>query len=727
MNVSLFKQIKDTTGGHTLGITEMFDSITNGHWIEHVDRVRAAKDKASQREIKKSVPYFTASGTFQHRKDDGLVQHSGVIAIDFDNLDDVKDIKSWLALDRFSWFTCESVSGNGLCVFVKIDPTKHRESFDYLSEYYLQNYKLEIDQACKDISRPRFVTYDPDGVLNQSAERLSFDREREFDPERIIGIAENMLRNSNDGERHNQLLKAARLMGGYIGSGLLDESTVEQRLNSCWMERGADEKYTHAKTIADGIMYGKNSPITIEAFKAQTKQSAENKKRLGMIFKHAREINRAGRSWDSSDVIQLCELHLISKSKVEQIFKTVFDEEKHMFGFDDKPKFVKTEIVIADNWEFRRNVVTQSTDARIRKDRNSKFIKVNFDTVARFAQHCGMITSPDKIKSLLRSDFVPEYDPIKSYFLNLPDWDGKTDYIKQFGDHVKCKDQKFWCDMLKKHMVRSIEQIMDGRVNRFVLVLVGEKQATGKSTFVRSLSPFPLGEYYTESKVRDDKDGQFSFAENFIYNIEELSDMKNGDVNRLKAIISQAIIKERKPYGHDVESIPRRCSFFGSTNNAQFLTDTENTRWLCHDIQSIDWGYSKINIHDVWSQAWTMYQQKFESQLTKDESEFQSMKNKNYEVSDIGKELISKCFKVCDRSHKKAVFMTTADIIEHLLLQTNGNFNFQSRIIGKYMIQLEFLQDRKRVNGNVARGYYVEKIVGAYMDENENEPNKKLF
>lgn len=719
MNVSIFKTIKDTTGGHEVAINDVFDAIVHGQWVEHVERVRSTTDKTEQRELKKVVPYFTASGTFTHRRDDGIKHHSGIIAIDFDNLDDVNDVKSFIGCDRFSWFTCISVSGGGLCVFVKIDPNRHRESFDFLSDYYLTNYGLQIDQACKDISRPRFVTFDPDAVLNVSAVRLDLDREKQFDPEKILSIAENMIRNSTPGERHNKLLKASRLMGGYIGSGLIDEFEADQRLQSVWCEREFDPGYNFKQTIIDGIKYGKSAPITAEHFHEQIKKSAENKKHIAQVYAQARAINRAGREYDGNDIVAMCETYLLNKTRVEQIFRDVFEMEKIYFDFDNKPKHVKTEIVIADKWEFRRNVVTQSTDCRVRADQNAKFEKVNFDTVTRFALHCGQITSVDKIKSLLRSDFVPDYDPLKSYFLNLHDWDGSRDFISDYANFIQTDDQQFWLTMFKKHIVRCVAQIMNHDVNRFVCVLVGEKQATGKSTFVRSLSPFPGGQYYTESKVRDDKDGQFAFAENFIYNIEELSDMKNTDVNRLKAIISQTIIKERKPYAHDVEPVVRRANFFGSTNNAQFLTDTENTRWLCHNIQSIGWGYSKIDIHDLWAQAFALWKSGFDFQLTADENEHQRQHNKTHEVSDVGKELIARYFKVCDKNAQGAKFYTIADIVQQLTFNTNGGIKFNDRIIGKNMIQLGFNADRKRVNGNIVRGYYAQEIKGQYTDTDE--------
>lgn len=729
MNVSIFKTINDTTGGIELDVEQIFDGIKTGHWVQHVEKVRNAKDKAEQRQLKKTVPYFTASGTFTHRKDDGLKNHSGIIAIDIDDLDDVNDVKSYLCFDRYSWFTCESISGKGLCIFVKIEPDKHLESFLFLEKYYLENYDIKIDPACKDVSRPRFVTFDPNSIQNDSAVRLDIKKEKEFDPERIISIAENMIRNATQGERHNKLLKASRLMGGYVAGGLIDEMEIENRLKSTWIERDFDKAYNFEKTILDGINDGKASPITLEQFSAQIKKNHEDKKKTSAVFIYARELNRSGQKWQSSHVIQICEQYLLSKERVEQIFKDVYEKEAIYFNFDNKAKPVKTEIVIADKWEFRRNTVTQSTDYRVRQDKNSTFERVNYDTVTRYALHCGQTTSPDKIKSLLRSDFVPEYDPLKTYFLNLPAWDGKTDYIDKFANHVQTENQTFWLSMFKKHLIRSIGQIFDGSVNRYVCVLVGEKQASGKSTFIRSLSPFPNGQYYTESKVRDDKDGQFSFAENFIYNIEELSDMKNTDVNRLKAMISQAIIKERKPYATDIEAIPRRCTFFGSTNNGQFLTDTENTRWICNNVLSIDWNYSKIDISDVWSQAFALWsEKKFDAQLSKEENEIQASANKNYEVSDIGKELIAKYFEPLKKNDDGCNFFTVADIVEILKHETNGNVQFNDRIIGKNLTQLDFEKDRKRINGNVVRGYYAKKIVGQYQDldakpEQKNEDN----
>ena len=720
MNVSYFKTITETNGGVEISINDAFEAVISGEWSHHVEKVREGKTKDERTNLKKTVPYFTTSGTFKNRSLSGLIKHSGLIAIDFDNLIDVNEVKSYLAFDQYSYFTSVSIGGEGLCVIVKIDPEKHLESFKFLSEYYLKNYNLEVDQACKDIPRPRFVMHDADAILHDSAVRLNLEKERDFDAEKIIGIAENMIRKAPDGKRHNELLKASRLMGGYIGGGLLDENTVTARLVSVWYEKVFNKEYNYTATINDGISNGILSPITFEHYNKTTVKTAENKKQIAVIFAKAREINRAGRTWENGDLMDLLRTGVDVK-EIEKIFKKVFDEEGHFFGYDHMPKHVKMELAIDEKWEFRKNVVLGSTDYRIKANRLSMFEKVNYDTVTRYALHCGLSTSVDKVRSLLRSDFVTEYDPLKSYFLDMDKWDEKTDHIAEFAKSVKTKNDEFFLSMFKKHLVRSVAQIMNEEVNRYVFVLVGEKQATGKSTFIRSLSPFPKGQYYTEAKVKDDKDGQFSFAENFIYNIEELSDMKNSDANRLKAIISQSLIKERRPYQAEVESMPRRCTFFGSTNNSEFLTDTENTRWICNEVTAIDWNYSKLDISLLWSQAYALLNDpNFNMFLDQNELDIQSVSNKDYEVTTEATETIIQHFKPAIKEDPFAQFLTATEILQKIDTIIGGAVKFRKSQITTALKSLGYTEQRQRREGKFFRGYFV------VQEQIEAQPFKPL-
>ncbi len=445
-----------------------------------------------------------------------------------------------------------------------------------------------------------------------------------------------------------------------------------------------------------------------------------DKKAWSEVYAYIHEINRIGRPWTETDVKHLCEQHYLNKDKVTKSFEKIFAENKEEFGIADKPEIFKVEVWLKKNWDFSENEITQV--AEYRPKGSKKYELLNIDSIYRKMQHAGFKFTLDKLKSLLRSDFIHRYNPFFDYFENLPAWDRKTDYINELAKYVKVEDQPFFEAQFKKCLVRCIGCSMYGKENRIVFVLVGEKQSTGKSTFIRFLNPFGH-KYYTEAPMHNNKDSAFSLAENFIYNLEELASLSNIDVNRLKSIISTTTIKERKAYARDAIEQPRRANFFGSTNKTEFLTDTENTRWLCFNIIDIDWGYKEgVDINKVWSQAFYLFNDpEFNDQLTLEEAQYRDSKNKDYEINDLEKELIKRCFKVCEPHEGK--FYSNADILQ--TLQENGFSKLESRYIGKNMVQLGFKKTVKKINNHTVRGFYAKKVVGNYS--NPENGQEKLF
>jgi predicted P-loop ATPase len=439
------------------------------------------------------------------------------------------------------------------------------------------------------------------------------------------------------------------------------------------------------------------------------KISADEKLAWKDIYGFINQLNRSGRPWSETDVLNLCEIHLISESKITSAFVKIYKENKDEFGINDKPDIVKVEVWLKKNWIFAENEITQTTEIKTKKDKS--FEAMNIDSIYRKLQHVGFKFPFDKLKSLFKSDFVERYNPFNDYFNSLDPWDGKTDYITKLANYATVEDQEFFINQFKKTLVRCIGCGLYNRENRIVFVLVGEKQATGKSTFIRFLNPFGV-KYYTESPLHNNKDSSFSLAENFIYNLEELASLSNIDVNRLKSIISMASIKERKAYARDVMEQPRRANFFASTNKNEFLTDTENTRWLCFNLLKMDWGYTKdIDINKVWAQAYALYKDpEFSDQLTKEEAAHRDKKNKGYEINDYEKELIKQHFKICEVNTGE--FYSNADILE--ILQEDNRKKLDARYIGKNMVQLGFERGVRKINNHTVRGYFAKRMKSEY-------------
>ncbi len=86
--------------------------------------------------------------------------------------------------------------------------------------------------------------------------------------ERRIKAGIKMVENALEGDRHDTRVKAGRLIGGYLeGAAKVgytdysDDDVVEALYNAQKPSKGA--QYSERKTIADGVAYGRKSPITI--------------------------------------------------------------------------------------------------------------------------------------------------------------------------------------------------------------------------------------------------------------------------------------------------------------------------------------------------------------------------------------------------------------------------------------------------------------------------------
>ncbi len=121
-------------------------------------------------DIKNNIlPAYTVSGEFATRCKDGLIRHSGLICLDFDNVSDPEALKRSFEDIMFIRYAALSVSGRGVFAIIEIaDPTKHKEYFQALVEYFAKR-GIEVDKQCGDVSRLRVASYDPAPYINDNA------------------------------------------------------------------------------------------------------------------------------------------------------------------------------------------------------------------------------------------------------------------------------------------------------------------------------------------------------------------------------------------------------------------------------------------------------------------------------------------------------------------------------------------------------------------------------
>lgn len=226
-------------------------------------------DKTAKREL----PVVLFSGKFEYRADEGLLEHSGLIILDFDDVP-VDLLKPQIAQDKYTYACWISPSGNGLKVLVKIkDPEHHRDHYRAVLSHFEREYDVEVDSTSINESRACYESWDEDLVYNENAETftgmVSVREEREklavvaptkgTDYNKVAIIA-SMIRRAPEGEKHKELIKAAYLAGGYIAAGRIDEQEIyEIMVNE--IEKKNPTDLNHAKnTILQGIESGRNIP-----------------------------------------------------------------------------------------------------------------------------------------------------------------------------------------------------------------------------------------------------------------------------------------------------------------------------------------------------------------------------------------------------------------------------------------------------------------------------------
>lgn len=170
--ITIFKNIRETSTPFHRDVISVLDRIKNGKSKELVESIRSYSDKSIRQDLKRSLPAICFSGTFSKRSDDSIIEHSGLICLDFDGYDNKNQMlseKDNMTKDRFVYSVFISPSGNGLKVLVKIpkDPLNHKRYFDSLGEYFDSPY---FDVTSKNISRVCYESYDSDIYINNDSE-----------------------------------------------------------------------------------------------------------------------------------------------------------------------------------------------------------------------------------------------------------------------------------------------------------------------------------------------------------------------------------------------------------------------------------------------------------------------------------------------------------------------------------------------------------------------------
>ncbi len=215
----------------------------------------------------------------------------------------------------------------------------------------------------------------------------------------------------------------------------------------------------------------------------------------------------------------------------------------------------------------------------------------------------------DAVRVMLESNQV---NPLTDLLDSLR-WDGVSRIRHFLVDAVHCEDSAYNREVSRLIFAQGVARAYDpGCKCDDMPVLVGS-QGGGKSTLVRWLNMDDS--FFKEVKTISGKEGIEAISGVWIGEVAELmARTRVEESEAVKAIITSQEDSYRAPYARHTKTIPRRCIFIGTTNNALFLNDkTGNRRFYPVDCRSS--GYDlfkrekelKDEIRQCWAEAVHMY------------------------------------------------------------------------------------------------------------------------
>lgn len=598
----LFKEITNST--HTAATRHYRAHLATLSDIEATgDAQQLEQWKLTKSNLKNAQPAFIPSVLLEGGRTYAHVKgFTGFIMVDIDGIPPERfaAILTLVKEDIHSFLVYITISGCGIRVISHVEggvtKANYRMVWEWVNDHYARLCEVEIDGQCKNATRMSVLCHDPEALLRPEASSFhtSGMKPREK-PKRGTAV-------TVTAERAYKIIRAQ-----------LEEEGIAYAPGSYndYVSRCFYHTNRYGVPQADA-----------EAWALRTFPDYPRERLL--------------------PIVKSC-YSLTMEFNTVPLPRSVRKKEKENDSSHKKATVEEMEEFINGYMKFRMNMLTHQIETQLIADAYTDRPEASACHWQRLTdhienslwcamQHHGMAVNLNELHTLLGSDFVKEYHPLKEYLDGLPPWDGETDYIGRLAAMVHVKESPHsplqqdksrerndlsetpvrFADILKRWMVSMIAAALNETVvNQVILTLIG-RQGSYKTSFMQHILPPVLSEYYTtkSNSSRMTKDDLFTMTENLVINLEEIDTMPPSELNQLKAMVTQRYVDERRAYGRNKVHLPHVASFVATGNNLQFLTDdTGNRRWLPFEVEDIDSPWeADIPYEGIYSQTYALYQ-----------------------------------------------------------------------------------------------------------------------
>lgn len=295
------------------------------------------------------------------------------------------------------------------------------------------------------------------------------------------------------------------------------------------------------------------------------------------------------------------------------------------------------------------------------------------------------ITGREKLdNALLLVSSQNRINDVRDYLQGLK-WDGNRRLDFLLPDYLGSEDNAYVRAVMRKSLCAAVARAVLGGVKFDYMPIFTGPQGIGKSTFLSILGK----DWFSDSLTTfEGKEAAEMIQGTWINEIGELTAMTRQETNAVKQFLSKQHDIYRAAYGRRTDRYPRRCVFFGTSNEAEFLKDTTGNRrfWPVdvgvHPAKKSVWEDLPKEVDQIWAEAYVYWQLGEPLYLSKEEEALAEVIQEEHKESS-GKEGIIREF-----LDKEIPFDWDSTSVQNRRLFWSGNLQLKDGV---------FLEPRRKV------------------------------
>lgn len=236
-----------------------------------------------------------------------------------------------------------------------------------------------------------------------------------------------------------------------------------------------------------------------------------------------------------------------------------------------------------------------------------RWTDVDYAGYYRYMETFYSLTGREKLDNgLLIVSSQNRINDVREYLTGLK-WDGVKRLDTLLIDYLGADDTPYTRAVIRKSLCAAVARAVVGGVKYDYMPIFTGPQGIGKSTFLATLGR----DWFSDSLTTfEGKEAAELIQGTWLNEIGELTAMTKQETSAVKQFLSKTHDIYRAAYGRQTSKYPRRCVFFGTSNDSEFLKDATGNRrfWPVdvglHDAKKSVWEDLPKEVDQIWAEAY---------------------------------------------------------------------------------------------------------------------------